>query len=135
MLSDSRKEIWEWANPVLVLSNPKPHCFDVAEAVRDAQWILEGASEPMIGPAYLELNEELDRRDVEIHLHPHLQRRAAEVAAHPQRHRLQRLQLPPDGTRCCFPRPHEVAEGQRWPYAHKLNSQVQLSEYIFRHIL
>ena len=79
MLSDSRKEIWEWANPVLVLSNPKPHCFDVAEAVRDAQWILEGASEPMIGPAYLELKGEVD-------LHPHLRLRAAEVAAHPQRH-------------------------------------------------
>ena len=64
----------------------------------------------MIGPAYLKLQEEVDRRDIENHLHPDLRRRAAEVAAHPERHSLQTLQLPLDGARRRLPRPHEVAE-------------------------
>ena len=52
----------------LRLLERKPRRLDVAEAVRDVEWILEGASEPMIGPAYLKLKEEIDRRDVENHL-------------------------------------------------------------------
>ena len=57
----------------------------MAKAVGYVKWTLEGFSEPMIGPAYLKLQEEVDRRDVEDHLHPYFRRRPAKVAAHSQR--------------------------------------------------